>query len=308
MIDDHLLCEGRQELGIHLHGGLDAVKISCQLPFFLGLGFVQTVVQVSAQHGQNVFAQIILQESLITLGVDLLTLGVQHVVIFQCMFADVEVGAFHTFLRLFDHSGKHVVFQRDVFIEHVDALQHPFQTFPAEQTDDLVLKGEEEAGGTGVALTGGTAAQLVIDPAAFVPFGTDDMQTAQCPDLQHVFIIFNIFPDGFFIDAVFRRIHLHDGMIAFLNSHVVGILPELGKDPVGISKDVFFQFTAQLDVDTAARHVGGDGDSTEGAGFGDDHTFLVMLTGVEYLVGDAAVGSFQQTGVVFFIQTEFLQQ
>ena len=48
----------------------------------------------------------------------------------------------------------------------------------AEDAHQVIFQAEEEAGSTGVALTAGTAAQLVVDTAALVALGTDDEQAA----------------------------------------------------------------------------------------------------------------------------------
>src|SRR5439155_17921243 len=52
-----------------------------------------------------------------------------------------------------------------------------------EQPHQLVLEREVEAALTGVALTSRTAAQLVVDAAALVPLGAENVEPA---DLAHV--------------------------------------------------------------------------------------------------------------------------
>ncbi len=48
----------------------------------------------------------------------------------------------------------------------------------AEKAHQVIFEREEEDRRAGVALTAGASAQLAVDPAGFVPFGTDNMQTA----------------------------------------------------------------------------------------------------------------------------------
>ena len=48
----------------------------------------------------------------------------------------------------------------------------------AEQAHDVVLEREEEARFAGVALTAGTAAELIVDPAGLVALRADDEQAA----------------------------------------------------------------------------------------------------------------------------------
>ncbi|MGC4055047.1 MAG: hypothetical protein QM757_39915 [Paludibaculum sp.] len=47
------------------------------------------------------------------------------------------------------------------------------------------------------------------------------------------------------------------------------------------------RIAAEQDVGTAARHVGGDGDSAEPAGLGNDVSFLLMVLCVQHVVPDA---------------------
>ena len=48
--------------------------------------------------------------------------------------------------------------------------------------EQIVFGGDEETGAAGIALTSGTAAELVIDAAAFVFVGADDVKTAEGGD------------------------------------------------------------------------------------------------------------------------------
>ncbi len=49
----------------------------------------------------------------------------------------------------------------------------------AEQAHQVVLQGDEEVGGAGIALARATAAQLAVNAAGFVALGADDVQAAQ---------------------------------------------------------------------------------------------------------------------------------
>src|SRR4029079_6516925 len=52
-----------------------------------------------------------------------------------------------------------------------------------EEADEIVLGGEEEAGGAGVTLAPGAAAELVVDPARLVTLGAADEQATGLADL-----------------------------------------------------------------------------------------------------------------------------
>ena len=63
--------------------------------------------------------------------------------------------------------------------------QQPYRRRNAQ----VVSKREEEAGGAGIALAAGPAAQLVVDSAGFVAFRADHMQATSLTDL--LFILFH---------------------------------------------------------------------------------------------------------------------
>ena len=59
-------------------------------------------------------------------------------------------------------------------------LMHPVG---AEQAHQIVLQAQIEPALAGVALTAGTAAQLIVDPPGLVALGADDEQAAGGTDL-----------------------------------------------------------------------------------------------------------------------------
>ena len=94
------------------------------------------------------------------------------------MLADLEVVGLHLLLGVFDRLGDQAVGDRFPFLDlqHVHDLGHPFG---AEDAQQVVLQGKVEAGRTGVPLAAGTAAQLVVDAAALVALGAEDMEPAE---------------------------------------------------------------------------------------------------------------------------------
>ena len=145
-------------------------------------------------------------------------------------------------------------------------LLHPVR---GEDAHQVVFEGQVEARGTRVALTAGAAAQLVVDAAAFVTLGADDVQAAGGLDR-----IVALLPAG-----------LGRGLLL-----VGGVLAHAGH--------FGFQRTAQHDVGTAAGHVGGDGHRAGLAGIGDDLRLALVLLGVEHLVLHAGLAQMlgQQLG------------
>ena len=92
---------------------------------------------------EDVFAQLI----------DGLALLVHHVVVLEQVLADLEVASFDLGLGPFDGLGNHLVFDR-LAVDHPTSDEAP-HSLRAEDPHQVVLEGQEEAGGSGVALAAG---------------------------------------------------------------------------------------------------------------------------------------------------------
>ena len=121
-------------------------------------------------------------QHLLTLVVDDLPLLVHDVVVFQDGLTGLEVPGLHGGLGVFDGLGEHLVLDGGVLVQ-IEALHHGLNPLAAEQAHQVVLQGDIEPGLAGVALTAGTAAELVVDPAGLVALRADDEQAAGRPDL-----------------------------------------------------------------------------------------------------------------------------
>ena len=62
---------------------------------------------------------------------------------------------------------------------NAERFHHALDALRAEQPHEVIFQRKIEAGGTGIALTAGTAAQLIVDAAAFMAFGAENVQAAQ---------------------------------------------------------------------------------------------------------------------------------
>ena len=62
---------------------------------------------------------------------------------------------------------------------HAQAQHEVLHALAAENAQQVVLQGEEEARAAGIALAAGAAAKLVVDAAGFVALGGHDVQAAQ---------------------------------------------------------------------------------------------------------------------------------
>ena len=165
-----------------------------------------------------------------------------------------------------------------------------------EQAHQLVVEAEVEAALAGVALTAGAAAQLVVDPAALVALGPDDVQPAQLADLVALLetrllqLGQQLVVAGERLGAGLLELLGHLGQRARQREvvdHHLGrealLQHLLASQPLGVA--------AEQDVDAATGHVGGDRDRAEPTGLGDDLGLTRVLLGVEHLVLDAALVS-----------------
>ena len=120
------------------------------------------------------------------LGVDDLTLGIHHVIVFQNILSGTEVAAFHTALCIFHRVGQNLSVNGCILIQtqHIHNAHHPIRR---EQTHQIVLQAQVEVAFTGITLTTGTAAKLIVDTTGFVALGADDEQTAGIPYLLCLF-------------------------------------------------------------------------------------------------------------------------
>ena len=73
-------------------------------------------------------------------------------------------------------------------LRHTEGIKHTDQVLGAEETHQIVLEGDVEAGRTRVALTSGTAAQLVVNAARLMALGADHTETAESSDLGLQFL------------------------------------------------------------------------------------------------------------------------
>ena len=121
-------------------------------------------------------------QHLLALTVDDLALLVHHVVILQHRLTGLEVAGLHRGLGLLDGLGEQLVLNGHILL-HIEPLHHVGDPVAAEQTHQIVLQRDVEPGLAGVALTAGTAPQLVVDTAGIVPLGADDKQAAGLTDL-----------------------------------------------------------------------------------------------------------------------------
>ena len=226
-------------------------------------------------------------------GVDGLALLVHDVVVLEDVLAGLEVLALDGFLSAFDALGDHAALDGDSLF-HAEGLEERGDPLAGEDAHEVVFEGEEEAGGAGVALTAGAAAQLVVDAARLVAFGAEDVQAAGFDDgVVFRFRCSRVGGDG----VVPVRLRDFELLRLVVEADEAGGGDGgdgafgCGDGAGGLALDEVLAghelgVAAEQDVGTAAGHVGGDGDHAEASGLGDDLGFLLVELGVEHDVAN----------------------
>ena len=214
----------------------------------------------------------------LTLAVDDLALLVHHVVVLEHVLADLVVAGFDRLLCIAHTLGDALGADGLTFGQALGG-HHSGHQLGVEQAHQVILQAQVEPGLTGVALTAGTAAQLVVDAAGLVPFGAQHVEAAQLDNL--LMLILDLFLDGIQ--------HLGPALLILLRG-VVGRVALLLELLIGEELHV----AAQHDVGAAPGHVGGHGHGPLAPCHGYDSSLARMLLGVEHLVVDA--GHVQQGG------------
>ena len=198
---------------------------------------------------------------LAALLVDDLALVVHHVVELEEVLADFEVARLDLLLGLLQG----LVDPRmddGLAVLEAELPQHAVDALGAEDAHEVVFQGQEELRRAGVALAPRAAPELVVDATALVALGADDEEAAR---RDHRLL-------------VFRHLGADLGGAA---RDLVSVL-----DVGHLLLDEHFHVAAELDVGAPPRHVGGDGDAPRLSGLGDDVGLLLVVAGVEHVVGD----------------------
>ena len=193
--------------------------------------------------------------------VDRFALLVHHVVVLEQVLADLEVPTLD--LRLGAHDGPvhHAGLDRHAFL-HAEPFHQRLDPVRSEDPHQVVLQGEVEARGAGIALAARTTAELVVDATRLVPLGAEDVQAAGG---HHLFPLrgaeFPVAGEG--LGVAFRvlvRVHVGQGQL--------------------------FGVAAEDDVRAAARHVGGDRHRAAAACLGHDRRLALVVLRVQHHVPD----------------------
>ena len=202
----------------------------------------------------------------------------------------IPLGIFHRIAEDFGINGR-ILLQAQRIHHILDALH----AAAAEQTHQIVLQTQIESALAGIALTAGTATELIVDSPGLVALGANDEQTA---GILHLLGLLGDFclkaGDQFLIFAAniqnFRIVGFRIGIGLRQQLIFIALLAQLLHGQK-------FRITAQHNVRATAGHVGGNGNGAQLTGLGDDLGLLLMVLGVKHMVGHARF--FQQLGENF---------
>ena len=216
--------------------------------------------------------------------IDRLALLVHHVVVFEQVFARLEVLRFDGLLRVFDAPRNQLGLDGHA-LGHAQAVHQRLDALAAEHAQQIVFERKEKARGARVALAAGASAKLVVDAPRFVALGAEDVQAAEG---DH-FIVLRVALLGELVVDRLPLIGGHLKNLAFLleQNHRHGRLRSLapsappnhgGRRGIGNRQFVLqaiiarhrFGIAAQQNVRAAAGHVGGDRDRAFAPGLRDD--------------------------------------
>ena len=221
----------------------------------------------------DVVGQVLAVQNLVTLGVDDLALLVHDVVVLKNALTHGEVDALDLVLGALNGLGDDLVLDRHV-VAHIGRDHHlrdAVHLVAAKQTHQIVLERQVELGLARIALTAGTATQLVVDTAGLMALGADNGQAAGG---KHALAL-----------GLAGLLSLGVKLLELLGGHVLHgqarVLQALAHQLVGVA--------AQQDVGTTAGHVGSDGHGAIATSLGNDMGLALVVLGVKDLVRDTAL-------------------
>ena len=140
------------------------------------IGIGQRLYRV-IEHIHNIDADTFSHQSMVTLGINHITLCIHHIVVFEQSLTDSEVILLYPTLGVLDGLGNHIVFDHLIFFK-TQTVEHFHYPIGSEQTHNRIFERNEEHRRTRVSLTTGTTTQLTVYTTRFVTLGSDNRQTS----------------------------------------------------------------------------------------------------------------------------------
>src|SRR5450756_759589 len=156
-------------------------------------------------------------------------------------------------------------------------FEDPLDAVATEDAQDVVFCRKKELRFTGIPLPAGPPSQLVVDTARLMTLGPKDEETSQADDLI-MFLRPRLTVLCKELGVLFRV------LFCVLFRLFLGVSLDTSNSS-GVSKSS--GIAAEQNIDTSARHVGGNGNRASAACLGDDLRFFLVILGIENLMLDA---------------------
>src|SRR5437879_4173497 len=116
-------------------------------------------------------------------GVNRLALLIHYIVVFEKMFAGLEVLGFNGLLGVLDTTRNELRFDGHP-LGHAQAVHQSFYAFTAKNAKEIVFERKKEARRARIALAPGAAAELVINAASLVAFIAEHVESVESDHLR----------------------------------------------------------------------------------------------------------------------------
>ena len=206
----------------------------------------------SARYSECLLLEVGAFEDLVAALVDHLALLVHHLVVLEDVLADLCVALLDRGLGALDRLADHLRFDRHVIGER--PAHHPAHGAGREEAHEVVFEGQVEPALARVTLPPSAPSELVVDAAALVPLGA---QNVEATELAHLVAL------GPALRVVALELTLEERHSLF------ALRVEPLRQHLALRESL--RVATEQDVDASTGHVRGDGDRAEaGAGLGDD--------------------------------------
>ena len=242
---------------------------------------INSRVDAAVNHSHNNGLQFLAVKHLIALLVDKLSLAVHNIVVLENALSDGEVSALYLLLRALDGVGYHLCLNRHI-LGSFERVHYRGYSFAAEKSHKVILKGEEETACAGVALSARASAELIVYSSGFMALRADYEKTARLANslsLRLNLLVIFLFQSGIF------RSRVEDFLIVGF-----GKARRLGDKFLGIALSAKLRFgkifgiTAELDIGSAACHIGSYGYGVFFTRLCNDFRLFFVVLGVQNLM------------------------
>ena len=204
------------------------------------------------------------------------------------MLSSLEEVVFNPLLGSQDHAGEE--FGGDLFHRRPHLEGRVLHHVRVKYAPELIFQRHEEFRFARIALTSRPTAQLVINSSRLVSLRTQDVKSAERADFFRLLASLLVTERKRGSRSLVAAATVAGKGFAILVNAVLGDFHLAARE----LDQIVFHASTEQDVNTASRHVGGDGYLALSTGFGDDDGFLFVELRVEDVVGNSVGKGLQQ--------------